>query len=53
MGIPRSGVGGLGGVLGRDISEVRDDRATGEVGRLTVTGKLLVKFKLKKISFKR
>ena len=47
MGMPRSGVGGRGGVLGLEIREVREERATGEVGKLTVTGKLLFKLKLK------
>ena len=47
IGIPRSGVGGRGGVLGLDIREPRLDRETGEVGRLTVTGTPELRVKLK------
>ena len=47
MGMPRSGVGGRGGVLGREMREPRLERETGEVGRLTVTGTLELRVKLK------
>ena len=47
MGIPRSGVGGRGGVVGREIREPRLDSDTGEVGRLTVTGTLELRVRLK------
>ena len=54
IGMPRSGVGGRGGVLGREIREPRLDIDTGEVGRLTVTGtlELSVRLKYKEISVK-
>ena len=47
MGMPRSGVGGRGGVLGLEMREPRLDRETGEVGRLTVTGTLEFRLRLK------
>ena len=47
MGMPRSGVGGRGGVLGLEMREPRLDRETGEVGRLTVTGTLELRLRLK------
>ena len=47
MGIPRSGVGGRGGVVGRDRREPRLESDTGEVGRLTVTGTLELRVRLK------
>ena len=47
MGIPRSGVGGRGGVVGLEMREPRLERETGEVGRLTVTGTLELRVKLK------
>ena len=46
MGIPRSGVGGRGGVVGREMREPRLESDTGEVGRLTVTGTLGLRVKL-------
>ena len=47
MGIPRSGVGGRGGVVGREMREPRLESDTGEVGRLTVTGTLELRVRLK------
>ena len=47
MGMPRSGVGGRGGVVGLEMREPRLERETGEVGRLTVTGTLELRVKLK------
>ena len=46
MGIPRSGVGGRGGVVGREMREPRLESDTGEVGRLTVTGTLELRARL-------
>jgi len=46
IGMPRSGVGGLGGELGREMKEVSEDRETGEVGSDTVIGGLVFKFRL-------
>ena len=48
IGMPRSGVGGLGGELGREMKEVSEDRETGEVGSDTVIGGLVFKFRLKR-----
>ena len=51
MGMPRSGVGGRGGARGGElgawqIRELRLDSETGEVGRLTVTGRQVGRLKL-------
>ena len=51
MGMPRSGVGGRGGARGGEegawqIRELRLDSDTGEVGRLTVTGRQVGRLKL-------
>ena len=51
IGIPRSGVGGRGGARGGEVgawqmSEDRLDSETGEVGRLTVTGRQVGRLKL-------
>jgi len=46
MGMPRSGVGGRGGVVGLEMREPRLERETGEVGRLTVTGTLELRVRL-------
>ena len=48
IGIPRSGVGGLGGEFGWEMKEVSEDRETGEVGNDTVIGGLVFKFRLKR-----
>jgi len=40
MGMPRSGVGGLGGELGAEMKLESEDSETGEVGSDTVMGGL-------------
>ena len=54
MGIPRSGVGGRGGARGGELGawhmrELRLDSETGDVGRLTVTGRQVGRLKLETI----
>ena len=53
MGMPRSGVGGLGGELGAEMKVESEDSETGEVGSDTVMGGLgALKFRLKIQSYR-